>query len=81
MVSVKPVWPAVRAQQWVLEVGGVHSKWGHRFTKAELSDLEAVEAGTERQVAVVWGVRVHAYICVYERIAYRRKLYVERVSF
>ena len=36
---------------------------------------------TERQVAVVWGVRVHAYICVYERIAYRRKLYVERVSF
>ena len=36
---------------------------------------------TERQVAVVWGVRVHAYICVYERIAYRRKSHVERVSF
>ena len=36
---------------------------------------------TERQVAVVWGVRVHAYIGVCERMAYRRKLYVERVSF
>jgi len=35
--SVKPVWPAVEAQEWVLEVGGVHSKWGHRFTGAGLN--------------------------------------------
>ena len=67
MVSVKPVWPAVRAQQWVLEVGGVHSKWGHRFTKAELSDLEAVEAGHLHRAPGSDGVR-RAYVCVYMRV-------------
>ena len=67
MVSVKPVWPAVRAQQWVLEVGGVHSKWGHRFTKAELSDLEAVEAGHLHRAPGSSGVG-RACACVYMRV-------------
>ena len=44
--SVKPVWPAVTAQQWVLEVGGVHPKWGHGFIKAGLKALEAAEVGS-----------------------------------